>query len=70
MERRRYNIKPKCFTDCWKTIKALLVVTEVSKLWKCLVLLEMTSMRFFLSLGLSMLVVAISMISMIYYCSE
>ena len=53
------NVKPKFFTDCLKAIWALPIVIEVGRLWRCLVLLEVTSMSsVLLSLSLGMFAVA------------
>ena len=42
--RRQSNVRPKFFTDCLKGIWALPMVIEVGRLWRCLVLLEVTCM--------------------------
>ena len=39
-----FYVKPKFFTDSSKGIRALGIVIEVCRLWRCLVLLEVTSM--------------------------
>ena len=64
------NVKPKFFTDCLKGIRALLIVIEVGRLWRCLVLLEVTSVSSVLSLSLSMFAVAQALTSLIHDCME
>ena len=49
MVRRQSNVKPKFFTDCLKTIWAFSIVIEVGRLWRCIFLLEVTSMSSVLS---------------------
>ena len=65
------NVKPKFFTDCLKGIWALPIVIEVGRLWRCLVLLEVTSMSsVLLSLSLSMFAVAQALTSLMHDCIE
>ena len=47
------------------------MVIDVGSLWRCLVLLEVTSMNYvLLSSGLSMLVVSQALLSLIDHCIE
>ena len=65
------NVKPKFFTDFLKGILALPIVIEVGRLWRCLVLLEVTSMSsVLLSFSLSMFAVAQALTSLIHDCIE
>ena len=63
--------KTKFFTDCLKGILALPIVIEVGSLWRCLDLLEVTSMSYvLLSLSLSMFAIAQALTSPIHDCIE
>ena len=65
------NVRPKFFTYLLKAIWALPIVIEVGRLWRCLVLLEVTSMSsVLLSLSLSMFTVAQALTSLIHDCIE
>ena len=55
------NAKPKFFTVCLKGIWALPIVIEERRLWRCLVLLEVTSMSSVLS-SLSLTMFALSQV--------
>ena len=49
------NVKPNFFTNCLRWNWAFPIVNEVDRLWRCLLLLEVTSMSFvLLTLSLSM----------------
>ena len=65
------NVRPKFFTDFLKGIWPLPIVIEVGRLWRCLVLLEVTSMSsVLLSLILSMFTVAQALTSLMHDCIE
>ena len=65
------NVRPYFFTDFLKGISALPMVIEVGRLWRCLVLLEVTSMSsVLLSLSLSIFAVAQALTSHIHDCIE
>ena len=63
------NAKPKFYTDCLQGISALSIMIEVGRSWRCLVLLEVTSMSsVLLSLSLSMFTDAQALRSPIHDC--
>ena len=69
--RLQSNVRPKFFTDCLKGICAFPIVIEVGRLWRCLVLLEVTSMSYILLLlSLSMFAVAQALTSLMHDCIE
>ena len=62
---------PKFYTDCLKGNLAFPIVIEEGRLWRCLVLLDVTSMSsVLLSLSLGMFVVAQALTSLMHDCIE